>query len=191
MRESEQIAAQRVALGRRLASHRERNGLSQQELAKRLFRDRTSIAKIETGQQGAPQPFWREADSLLGAGGELVAGFDALTAAKAANGQTHTHVAARRGEASADVLAGLLAAATLPVARASDKVKSASVDPAQVNAVIELEALTRAVSEHNRRVLMGQPADWAEISDRLRAAATACQRHAVIEPLQDMAVRCH
>src|SRR6266536_4465704 len=54
MREPEQIAAQRVALGRCLASHREQSGLSQQGLAERLYYDRTSICKIETGQQPAP-----------------------------------------------------------------------------------------------------------------------------------------
>jgi transcriptional regulator with XRE-family HTH domain len=191
MRESEQIAAQRVALGRCLASHRERSGLSQRELAERLYYDRTSISKIEAGQQPAPEAFWSEADTLLGAGGQLVAGFNALAAAKASDGRARTQTAVHRGEAAADVLADALTAAMLPVARASDKVRSTSADSAQVDAVIELEALTRALSEHSRRVLMGEPADWAQISDRLHAAATACQRHAVIGPSHDMAVQCH
>jgi transcriptional regulator with XRE-family HTH domain len=166
MRESEQIAAQRVALGRCLASHRERSGLNQQELAKRLYYDRTSISKIETGQQPAPRAFWCEADGLLSAGGELVAGFDALTSAKAA----------------ADALFDALTSVMLPVARTSDRVQSTSASSDQINTVIELEALSRTLTDHNRRVLMGEPADWAQISDRLRAAATECQRRVVIEP---------
>jgi DNA-binding XRE family transcriptional regulator len=84
MRESEQLAAQRVALGTCLASYRDRSGLSQQELAGRLYYDRTSISKIETGQQPAPRAFWCAADRLLSADGELVAGFDALASVKAA-----------------------------------------------------------------------------------------------------------
>lgn len=187
MRESEQIAAQRVALGRCLASHRERSGLSQQELAKRLYYDRTSISKIETGQQPAPRPFWCEADTLLSAGGELVVGFDALAVAKAAalatEGRTDMPTEQRHRDAGpADALFDALTSVMLPVARTSDRVRSTSASSDQIGTVIALEALTRTLAEHSRRVLMGESADWAQISDRLRAAATACQRHVVIEP---------
>jgi transcriptional regulator with XRE-family HTH domain len=179
-RESAHVAALRAALGRSLAHHRERSGLKQAELAERLYYDRTSISKIETGQQPAPEPFWHEADSLLGAGGELVAGFNALTAVKASDGQAHTQVV-HRGEAQANMLAVTLTAAMLPVARASDKVRSTSADSDQVDAVVELEALSRALSEHSRRVLMGEPADWAEITEQLSAATTTCRRRVTVE----------
>jgi transcriptional regulator with XRE-family HTH domain len=191
MREPEQIASQRVALGRCLASHRERSGLSQRELAERLYYDRTSISKIETGQQPAPEVFWREADRLLGAGGELVAGFNALAAAKASGGKTHTRAAVRRGGAPEDVLTSALTAAMLPVARASDKVRSTSADPEQVDAVIELEDLSRALSEHSRRVLMGEPTDWAEITEQLSAATAACQRQVTVDSCATVTVRYH
>lgn len=186
MRESEQIATQRVALGRCLASHRERSGLSQRELAERLYYDRTSISKIESGQQPAPRAFWCEADRLLSADGELVAGFDALASAKAAamasDGRGDTLPEQRRREArQADALGDALTSAMVPVARTSDRVRSTSASSDQIDAVIELEALTRMLAEHSRRVLMGESTDWAQISDQLRAAVTACQRHVAIE----------
>jgi transcriptional regulator with XRE-family HTH domain len=183
MRESAQITTQRVALGRRLASHRERSGLSQRELAERLYYDRTSISKIETGQQSAPQTFWREADRLLNAEGVLVAEFDALTCAKTAvmapSGHAETPT---RHQRRADALGEALTSVMLPVARTSNRVRSTSASTDQVDAVIELEALSRALSEHSRRVLMGAPADWAEITDRLSAAAVTCQRRVIVEP---------
>lgn len=83
-REPAQVVAQRAALGRRLAEFRGKRGLSQREFAARIFYHRSSITKIESGQQPAPRKFWATADQMLGAGGELVAGFDDLAAAKAA-----------------------------------------------------------------------------------------------------------
>ena len=181
-RESAHVAALRATLGKSLAQHRERSGLKQAELAECLYYDRTSISKIETGQQPAPDSFWCEADRLLGAGGELIAEFDALAAAKASDSQAHTQAAVRHSETPADMLADALTAAMLPVARASNKIPSTSADSDQVDAVIELEALSRALSEHSRRVLMGEPADWAEITERLSAAATTCRSRVVVEP---------
>lgn len=164
-RESAHITAQRAALGKRLADHRERNGLNKTELAERLFYDRTSISKLEAGQQSASREFWCGADSVLGAGGELVAGFDALAAAKAS-----------------DALHGALTAATLQVAQARARIPSVSADPDQVDAVIELEELSRVLTEHNRRVLMGEPTDWAEITERLSQAVTICRSRVIAEP---------
>lgn len=182
MRESEQIAALRAVLGKCLAGHRERNGLKQSELAERLYYDRTSISKIETGQQPASQAFWCAADELLGADGELVAMFDALTAAKAADGQVDRQTEGRLGGQPADVLGDALAAVMLPVARASNRVRSTSACIDQVDTVIELEALSRELAEHSRRVLMGEPADWAAITERLSAVAATCQHRVVVEP---------
>jgi transcriptional regulator with XRE-family HTH domain len=182
MRESEEVAALRVVLGKSLAGHRERNGLKQSELAERLYYDRTSISKIETGQQPAPQAFWCAADELLDADGELVAMFDALTAAKAAAGQADRQTEGRLGDQPADVLAGALAAVILPVARSSNRVRSTSACVDQVDTVIELEALSRALAEHSRRVLMGEPVDWAAITERLNAAALTCRHRVVVEP---------
>lgn len=178
MRESEQVFALRAALGMCLAGHRERNGLKQSELAERLYYDRTSISKIEAGQQPAPQAFWRAADELLSADGELVGIFDALTAVKTADSQADQQTGGRSRNQAADLLAETLAAVTLPVARVS----STSAIADQNDLVIELGALSRALAEHTRRVLMGEPTDWVAITERLSAAVTACHRQVVIKP---------
>lgn len=177
MRESEQVAAVRAALGKCLAGHRERNGLTQADLARRLYYDRTSISKIETAQQPAPQAFWCAADEMLHADGELVAIFNALADAKAGQ-RAEGHLSGQ----SADLLADALTAAMLPVARGSSRVRSTSARTDEVDTVIELEALSRALAEHSRRVLMGERVDWATITERLNAAATTCRHQVVIEP---------
>jgi hypothetical protein len=46
--------------------------------------------------------------------------------------------------------------------------------------VIQLEALSRALTEHSRRVLMGEPADWTDITEQLIAAAATCGRQVVV-----------
>lgn len=181
-RESAHVAALRVALGKSLADHRERSGLKQTEFAERMYYDRTSISKIETGQQPAPRAFWCEADKLLDAREELLAGFDELTAAKASDGQAGMDVEVRRSGRPADVLADALAAAMLPVAQAAVRVRSTSASSDEIDAVVELEALSRSLAEHSRRVLMGEPVDWAEITERLSRATTTCRRRVVIEP---------
>jgi Helix-turn-helix domain len=178
MRESEQVLALRAALGMCLAGHRERNGLKQSELAERLYYDRTSISKIEAGQQPAPQAFWRAADDLLGANGELVSIFDALTAVKSVDGHVYRQAGGGSGVRAGGLLAETLAAVTPPPARAS----SSSDIADQNDIVIELGALSRALAEHTRRILMSEPVDWAAITERLNAAVTACQRRGVIEP---------
>jgi transcriptional regulator with XRE-family HTH domain len=165
-RESAHVTALRTALGSSLAEHRERNGLNKRELAERLYYDRSSVSKIEAGHQSAPRTFWCAVDKLLGAGGELVAGFDALATAKAADGPV-------------DMLAEALTAAMLPVARAASRLPPTST-PDQLDAVLQLEALCRALAEHSRRVLMGEPADWASITEQLITAATMCGRRVVV-----------
>lgn len=84
-RESEQVAALRQSLGRRLAEFRLGHGFSQHDLAKLTYYHRSSITKIEAGQQPAPRAFWENADRVLGADGALVYGYDELAAAKSAS----------------------------------------------------------------------------------------------------------
>ncbi len=56
-REPAHIAAQRRELGRRLATARSEAGLTQQDLARALYYERTSVAHIEGGRQPAPRSF--------------------------------------------------------------------------------------------------------------------------------------
>lgn len=81
-REPTEVVELRRMLGRRLAVLRGEAGLTQNEIAVALHYDRTSVAHIETGRQGAPRVFWERVDRLLGANGALVAGYDELAHAK-------------------------------------------------------------------------------------------------------------
>jgi transcriptional regulator with XRE-family HTH domain len=83
-RESEAITAQRRALGSRLAAFRKAEGQTQAQLAKRLHYERTSITHLERGSQPAPRHFWDHADRVLNANGSLLAAFDELERARAA-----------------------------------------------------------------------------------------------------------
>ena len=49
----------------------------------------------------------------------------------------------------------------------------------------ELEEVTRAVTEHSRRVLRGEATDWASIASQLASAARLC-RNQVVTRLTDI-----
>lgn len=93
--EPDEIAARRQALGDRLAAFRQAAGLTQGQLAKAAFCDRTTVVHIEKGRRSADDRFWRVADETCDAGGALVAEFTALEAAK------HSHEQRRHAEAVA------------------------------------------------------------------------------------------
>lgn len=63
-------------LGRQLAAQRQGAGLSQKRFAVETRYSRSSIANIEVGLQHVDRSFWEKADEILGAGGELVQGYD-------------------------------------------------------------------------------------------------------------------
>ncbi|WP_328822388.1 helix-turn-helix transcriptional regulator [Micromonospora rubida] len=66
----------RRALGARLAGWRNARGLTQLALAGRVPVSRTTIAGVETGRQCPDRVFWQRCELALGAGGELLAGYD-------------------------------------------------------------------------------------------------------------------
>jgi transcriptional regulator with XRE-family HTH domain len=70
--------AGRAALGRLLATHRAAVGWTQRRLAAHAFVDRSYVAHTESGQALPGRRFWVAVDDALSAGGELVAGFDAI-----------------------------------------------------------------------------------------------------------------
>jgi transcriptional regulator with XRE-family HTH domain len=88
-REPDEITARRQALGERLAAFRQAAGLTQGQLARRAFCDRTTIAHIEKGRRLPDERFWRAVDDTCQAEGALLAEFAELETAKHA-------VAARR-----------------------------------------------------------------------------------------------
>jgi transcriptional regulator with XRE-family HTH domain/tetratricopeptide (TPR) repeat protein len=81
-REPEELVAMRRALGAQLAVFRQAAGLTQGQLAKAAFCDRSTVAHIEKGRSRGDERFWTVADECCGANGVLLAGFHAWVAAK-------------------------------------------------------------------------------------------------------------
>lgn len=86
-REPEAIAELRRALGAELAAFRQAADLTQGQLARVAFCDRTTLVHIEKGRARADERFWRTVDSACGADGALLAAFLELEAAKAEHEQ--------------------------------------------------------------------------------------------------------
>ena len=82
-REPEAIAELRRSLGSRLATFRLAADLTQGQLAKAAYCDRTTIVHIEKGRARADERFWRAVDMTCDAEGALVAVYLELEAAKA------------------------------------------------------------------------------------------------------------
>jgi len=86
-REPEAIAELRRALGAQLATFRLAADLTQGQLAKVAFCDRTTLVHIEKGRARADERFWRAFDEACSAEGALLAAFLELEAAKAEHEQ--------------------------------------------------------------------------------------------------------
>ncbi len=86
-REPETIAEKRRALGAQLAAFRQAVALTQGQLAKAAFCDRTTVAHIEKGRARADERFWQASDKTVGAQGALLAAFHDLVATKQAHEQ--------------------------------------------------------------------------------------------------------
>ncbi len=80
MSEQEAIREARRSLGRQLAAQRLKAGLTQGQLARRTGYHRTTIAHAEAGDR-VSRDLAEAADRVLGAGGRLIAGSDAISAA--------------------------------------------------------------------------------------------------------------
>jgi transcriptional regulator with XRE-family HTH domain/tetratricopeptide (TPR) repeat protein len=81
-RESADIAELRRALGERLATFRKAADITQGQLAAETYLDRTTVSHIEKGRARADEAFWLCADRLTEAGGQLLAAYRQLEAAK-------------------------------------------------------------------------------------------------------------
>jgi transcriptional regulator with XRE-family HTH domain len=81
-REPEVIVKLRCTLGEQLATFRQSAGLTQADLAKVAFYDRTRIAHLERGSTRADENFWKIADERCNADGVLLAAYEHLKAVK-------------------------------------------------------------------------------------------------------------
>lgn len=72
----QQLKDVKRALGRRLATWRKTRGLIQDDVARLVNSTRSTVAGVERGEQVVDRVFWVQCESLLHAGGELIAGYD-------------------------------------------------------------------------------------------------------------------
>jgi Helix-turn-helix domain len=86
-REPEAIAERRRALGAQLATFGQAADLTQGQLARMAFCDRTAIVHIEKGRARADERFWQVVDEACDAQGVLLAAYIELAAAKAEHEQ--------------------------------------------------------------------------------------------------------
>jgi DNA-binding XRE family transcriptional regulator len=93
----------RRALGAQLAAFRQAADLTQGQVARAVFMDRTTVTHIEKGRVESTERFWTLADQRCNARGALLAGFRALEAARQDH-QVRTreaHLAEARAKADA------------------------------------------------------------------------------------------
>lgn len=57
----------------------------------------------------------------------------------------------------------------------------AVLSPKQVWIVGELDAVSRALAEHSRRVVMGEAADWGLVAEHLATTARLCRSQVTVE----------
>ncbi|SCL24711.1 helix-turn-helix domain-containing protein [Micromonospora inyonensis] len=77
MIDRQQLQEAREALGRMLATRRKARGMIQSEVARAVFTTRSTVGMVERGRQIVDRVFWQQCESVLSAGGELVAAYDA------------------------------------------------------------------------------------------------------------------
>lgn len=70
----------------------------------------------------------------------------------------------------------------LSVAQSRARQESTAPSTDVVELVIALDALGRAIVEHNRRLLVGEPVDWDALTDQLGDVERACRRLLSPEP---------
>jgi transcriptional regulator with XRE-family HTH domain len=159
-REPEDLAEMRRALGAQLAAFRQAADLSQGQLAKAAFCDRSTVAHIEKGRSRGDERFWTVADENCGADGVLRAGFHAWATAK----QDHEVRIREEQLTQARAKAESLRATTAPqLVRDVDSSGTSGEVPADGgNQVAEqfVMLLCRLVGAMNRRELL-QLLGWA------------------------------
>ena len=82
IQEPPELVAMRLALGKQLSALREAARIIQPQVARRTGYSRSSVAHAEAGRQLLTGEFWQTADELVNAGGELLATYDQVRAAK-------------------------------------------------------------------------------------------------------------
>lgn len=71
------------------------------------------------------------------------------------------------------------------MAASRNRMPSTSALPETVDLCADLGLLAREIHDHNRRVVMEGAADWADLAEKLAAAADRCRRQMVITLTDD------
>jgi DNA-binding XRE family transcriptional regulator len=80
--EPPEILELRRVLGERLTTFRKAADVTQARLASSAYLDRSTVSHIERGRARGGEAFWRVADQLTGAGGQLVTAFHRIEVAR-------------------------------------------------------------------------------------------------------------
>jgi hypothetical protein len=72
------------------------------------------------------------------------------------------------------------------VARAAPRQVITAPPIERVDVVAELDALSRKIVEHNRRVMAGEPADWSQLADQLADLTQSCRRQVTMPDIRDI-----
>ncbi|BCJ59581.1 hypothetical protein Jiend_30030 [Micromonospora endophytica] len=104
MIDPQQVQEAKRTLGAKLAERRNLRGLTQADLAARVHSTRSTVAGVERGDQVVDRVFWQRCETLLGAGGELLAGYDEYRRLKQRHDEEKVDAGqrARWGEADRD-----------------------------------------------------------------------------------------
>jgi hypothetical protein len=67
------------------------------------------------------------------------------------------------------------------VLRMTTRAASTELPAEHADLVVQLDALSRAIIERDRRVMAGERVDWSRVADRLAALTRECRRRDVPE----------
>ncbi len=114
IQEPPELVAMRLALGQQLAAPREAAEIVQQQIAHKTGYSRSSVAKAEAGRQLLTREFWKTADELLQADGDLLASYEQVRAAKQDHDARSREAELAKAYAEAQARARELRAGTTP-----------------------------------------------------------------------------
>jgi transcriptional regulator with XRE-family HTH domain len=129
-REPDAVTELRRALGDKLATFRQAAGLTQADIGKAAFCDRTRVAHIERGSGRADEQFWSVADGLCCADCVLLAGFHGLEAVKQEHELQQRQAQTAEARARADAYRRRLAVALEEAHGGSRPTPHGNVNPA-------------------------------------------------------------
>jgi transcriptional regulator with XRE-family HTH domain len=167
-RDPTDITALRRTLGERLATFRKAAGVTQGELAAAAYLDRTTVSHIERGRTRADETFWQTADRVTASGGQLLAAYHEMDAAR----REQTSAAQSRELAAIKAKAGRLRGVPLawsaPPTSADDELAALELARRVAATDVGDETLTRLELTFDDLAMAYPVTPPAELLERLR-----------------------